>query len=101
MKAILYSVCIGILALALAAGGAQAATEKDKRQERAKPQQRSANVQAARPTTAARLASPMPATARAQRNVSAAQNRQQQRSYANVKPHTSSAVNRATWSPSA
>jgi len=47
MKSILYSVCIGSLALALTAGGAQA--DKDKRSERAKPQQRSAKVQAARP----------------------------------------------------
>src|SRR5262249_24797733 len=97
MKAILYSVCVGTLALALAAGGAQAATDKNKRREKAKPQQRSANVQAARPATV-RPASSMPATARAQRNVSAAQYRQQQL-YA--KPRTSSAVNRATWSPSA
>ena len=92
MKSILYSVCVGTLALALAAGGAQAATDKNKRQERAKPQQqRSAMVQAARPATAARPASAMPATARAQRNVSAAQY-QQQRSYAT--PRTSSTVNR-------
>ena len=62
MKAILYSVCIGSLALALTAGGAQAATDKNKRQERAKPQQRSANVQAARPATASRQPMPEPAT---------------------------------------
>ena len=91
MKSILYSVCVGTLALALTAGGAQAATDKDKRAQRAKPQQRSANVQAARPTTAARPASAMPATVRAQRNVLAAQNRQ--RLYAT--PRTSSAVNPA------
>ena len=91
MKSILYLVCIGTLALALAAGGAQTATDKNKRQERAKPQQRSAKVQTARPATAARPASAMPATTRAQRNVSATQS-QQQRSYA--KPRTSSAVNR-------
>ena len=78
MKSILYSVCIGTLALALTAGGAQAA--KDKRTERAKPQQRSAKVQAARPANTGRTMS-------AHRNVSAAQNRQ--RSYA--KPRTSSA----------
>ena len=48
MKSILYSVCIGSLALALTAGGAQAATDRNGLQ-RAKPQQRSANVQAARP----------------------------------------------------
>ena len=47
MKSILYSVCIGSLALALTAEGAQAATEK--RPERAKPQQRSAKVQAGTP----------------------------------------------------
>jgi len=97
MKSILYSVCIGILALALTGAGAQAATDKNKRQERAKPQQRSANVQAARPATAARPASAMPATARAQRNVSATQH--QQRSYA--KPRTSSAVNRSARTTSA
>ena len=91
MKAILYSVCVGTLALALAAGGAQTATEKDKRAQRAKPQHGPANVHAASPATAARPTSPMSATARAQRNVLAAQN-QQQRSY--TQPRTSSAVNR-------
>jgi hypothetical protein len=93
MKAILYSVCIGSLALVVTVGRAQAATEKEKRAPSAKPQQRSAIVQAARPATAARPASAMPATARAQRNVSSAQTRQQ-RSYA--APRTSSAVN---WKP--
>ena len=77
MKSIVYSVCIGSLALAFTAGGAQAAT--DKRPERAKPQQRPAKVQAARPANTSRTIS-------AHRNVSAAQNRQ--RSYA--KPRTSS-----------
>ena len=77
MKSILYSVCIGSLALALTAGGAQAA--RDKRSDNAKPQQRSAKVQAARPANTGRSIS-------AHRNVSAAQYRQ--RSYA--KPHTSS-----------
>ena len=77
MKSILYSVCIGSLALALTAGGAQAA--KDKRTERAKPQQRTAKVQVARPANTGRTMS-------AHRNVSAAQYRQ--RSYA--KPRTSS-----------
>jgi len=77
MKRVLYSVCIGILALALTAGAAQAA--KDKRSERAKPQQRTAKVQAARPANTGRTMS-------AHRNVSAAQYRQ--RSYA--KPRTSS-----------
>src|SRR4029450_13888346 len=77
MKSILYSICIGSLALALTAEGAQAATEK--RPERAKPRPRSAKVQAARPANTGRTMS-------AHRNVSAAQYRQ--RSYA--KPRTSS-----------
>ena len=85
---ILYSALVGSLALALAAGGAQAATDNDKRQERAKPQHRSTNVHAARPATAARPASAMPATNRAHRNVSTAQYRQQRSSYA--APHASS-----------
>ena len=83
MKSILYSICIGSLALALTAGAAQAATEK--RPERAKPQQRTAKVQTARPANTGR-------TMNAHRNVSAAQYRQ--RSYA--KPRTNSTVNRAT-----
>jgi len=87
MKSILYSALVGSLALALATVGAQAATDNNKRQERAKPQHRSANVQAA-----ARPANTGRSTA-AHRNVSAAQNRQ--RSYTNMKPRTSSAVNRA------
>ena len=82
MKSILYSVCIGSLALALTAGGAQAA--KDKRTEKAKPQQRTAKVQAARPANTGRTMS-------AHRNVSATQHRQQ----SNAKARTSSAVNRA------
>ena len=79
MKRILYSLCVGTLALALTAGGAQAA--KDKRAERAKPQQPSANanVHAARPANTGAMRS-------AHRNVSAAQYRQ--RSYA--KPRVSS-----------
>ena len=88
MKSILYSVCIGILALALTTGGAQAAT--DKRSEKAKPQQRSAKVQAARPANTGRSMS-------AHRNVSTAQTRQ--RSYA--KPRVSSAANRAPRQASA
>jgi Putative peptidoglycan binding domain len=44
MKRVLYSVCIGSLALALTAGAAQ-----DKKSERARPQHRTANVHAARP----------------------------------------------------
>ena len=88
MKSILYSVCIGSLALALTAGGAQAA--KDKRTERAKPQQRSAKVQAAHPANTGR-------TMAAHRNVSATQYRQQ----SNAKPRTSSAVNRAARPASA
>jgi len=81
MKSILYSICIGSLALALTAGGAQAA--KDKRPERAKPQQRTAKVQAARPANTGR-------TMAAHHNVSAAQYRQR----SNAKPRTSSAINR-------
>ena len=77
MKSILYSVCIGSLALALTAGGAQA--PKDKRSERAKPQQGSAKVQAARPANTSKTMS-------AGRNASAAQ--YGQRSYA--KPRGSS-----------
>src|SRR5262249_462884 len=90
MKSILYSALVGSLALALATGGAQAATDKEKRPERAKPQQRSVKVQAARPTNTG-------TTMSAHRNVSAAQYRQQ--SYA--KPRTSSAVNRAPRQASA
>src|SRR5438105_1381496 len=77
MKSILYSVCIGSLALALTAGGAQA--PKDKRAERAKPQQRESKVQAARPANTG-------GTMSARRNASAAQYRQ--RSYS--KPRGSS-----------
>src|SRR5512140_2389953 len=80
MKPILYSVCIGSLALALTAGAAQ-----DKKSERAKPQDRTANVQTAGPANAGRTVS-------AHRDVSAAQYRQQ-RSYA--QPRTSSGFNRA------
>src|SRR6266513_1538046 len=74
MKRVLYSVCIGSLALALTAGAAQ-----DKKSERARPQHRTANVHAARPANTG-------ATMSTHRNVSAAQ--YQQRSYA--KPRTSS-----------
>jgi Putative peptidoglycan binding domain len=88
MKSILYSVFIGSLALALTAGGAQAA--KDKRTEKAKPQQRTAKVQAARPANTGRTMS-------AHRNVSATQHRQ--RSYA--KPRSSSTFNRAAQPASA
>ena len=76
MKRVLYSVCIGSLALALTAG---AANDNKRKPERAKPQQRTAKVQAARPANTGRTMS-------AHRNVSAAQYRQ--RSYA--KPRTSS-----------
>ena len=79
MKSILYSACIGTLALVLTAGGAQAATDNNKRQERAKPQQRTANIHAARHANTSR-------TMAGHRNVSAAQNRQ--RAYA--QPRTSS-----------
>ena len=76
MKRVLYSVCIGSLALALTAGAAQ---DNKRKPERAKPQHRTANVHAARPANTGRTMS-------AHRNVSAAQYRQ--RSYA--KPRTSS-----------
>ena len=76
MKRVLYSVCIGSLALALTAGDAN---DNKRKPERAKPQQRTAKVQAARPANTGRTMS-------AHRNVSAAQYRQ--RSYA--KPRTSS-----------
>jgi peptidoglycan hydrolase-like protein with peptidoglycan-binding domain len=89
MKAILYSACVGTLALALATAGAQAAT--DQRSKKAKPQQRSANVHAARPANTGRTMS-------AHRTVSAAQNRQRQ---AYAKPRTSSNINWATRSASA
>src|SRR6478736_4461421 len=88
MKSILYSICIGSLALALTAEGAQAA--KDKRPERAKPQQRTANVQPARPANTGRTMS-------VHRNVSVAQYRQR----SNAKPRNSSAVNRAARPASA
>jgi len=88
MKTILYTVCIGSLALALTAGGAQAA--KDKQPERAKPQQRTAKVQPARPASTGR-------TMAAHRNVSTAQTRQ----LSNAKPRTSSAVNRVARPASA
>ena len=76
MKRVLYSVCIGILALALTAGAAQ---DNKRKSERARPQHRTANVHAVRPANTGRTMS-------AHRNVSAAQYRQ--RSY--VKPRTSS-----------
>jgi hypothetical protein len=78
MKRILYSVCIGSLALALTAGAAQDNRKKPERA-RPQPQHRTANVHAARPANTGRSMS-------AHRNVSAAQYRQ--RSYA--KPRTSS-----------
>src|SRR4029078_2216327 len=91
MKSILYSICIGTVALALTAVGAQAATDKNKRQERAKPQPRSAHPAAAgRSVNTTRTMS-------AHRNVSAAQNRQ--RMYAT--PRTSSASTRVTRQASA
>jgi hypothetical protein len=46
MKRVLYSVCIGSLALALTAGAAQ---DNKKKSERARPQHRTANVHATRP----------------------------------------------------
>jgi putative peptidoglycan binding protein len=76
MKSILYSVCIGSLALAITAGAAQ---DNKRKPERASPPHRTANVHPARPANTGRTMS-------AHRNVSAAQYRQ--RSYA--KPRTSS-----------
>jgi Putative peptidoglycan binding domain len=87
MKSILYSVCIGSLALALTAGAAQ---DNKRKPERAKPQHRTANVHATRPANTGRTMS-------VHRNVSAAQYRQ--RSYA--KARTSSAFNRAARPASA
>lgn len=83
MKSILHSVCIGSVALALTAGGTQAATQK--RPERANPQPRAAKVQAPRPANTGR-------TIATHRNVSAAQSRQR----SDVKPRTSATVNRTT-----
>ena len=80
MKSILYSACIGTLALALTTGGAQGA--KDKRSERATPQHRSTAVQTAHPANSGRTMS-------AHRNVSTAPTRQ--RSYARP-PASSNAV---------
>ncbi len=76
MKRVLYSVCIGSLALALTAVAAQ---DNKKKPERARPQHRTANVHAARPANTGRTMS-------AHRNVSAAQYRQR----SNAKPRTSS-----------
>src|SRR3954453_3114240 len=81
MKSILYSACIGTLALALTTGGAQAA--KDKRSERATPQHRSAAVQTARPVKAG-------GSMTAHRNASAAPTRQ--RSYARPRASSNSVV---------
>jgi hypothetical protein len=75
MRRIIYSACIGTLALALTAAGAQGA--KNKEAVRTRPQQRTANVHAARPAHT---------TAMTGARHTAAINRQ--RSYA--KPRTSS-----------
>jgi len=85
MKRILYSACVGSLALALTAGGAQAA--RDKRPERSRPQQRTATVHAARPANTGR-------TMTAHRNFSAAQHRQ--RSYANARTRSNAVVKQNT-----
>src|ERR1051325_4799154 len=89
-RTILYSACVGTLALALTAGGAQAAKDKDQRAQRAKPQQRSANVHATRPANTGRTMS-----ANAHRNVSAAQNRPQ-RSYATPRANSNAVVKHNT-----
>jgi Putative peptidoglycan binding domain len=91
MKAMLYSVVIGSLGLALTTGAVQGATDKNKRQEKAKPQHRSATVQTARPATSG-------ATGSARSSNSTAQSRQQRASTA---PRTSSAVNRSARTTSA
>jgi hypothetical protein len=85
MKRILYSACVGSLALALTAGGAQAA--KDTRPERSRPQQRTATVHAARPANTGR-------TMTAHRNISAAQH--QQRSYSNPRTRSNAVVKQNT-----
>jgi len=82
MKRVLYSVCIGSLALALTAGAAQ-----DKRSERARPQHRTANVHAARPANTG-------ATMGAHRSVSAAQYRQ--RSYGKLRTSSDAVVKHDT-----
>jgi putative peptidoglycan binding protein len=87
---ILCSALVGALALALATAGAEAAPDRNKRQARAKPQQRSAHVQAARPANTGRSMA-------SQRNVSAAQHRQ--RSF--TQPRNSSATSRVNRSASA
>ena len=81
MKAIGYSIVIGSLALALTAGAQQT---RDRRPEKAKVQQRSAKVQAARPANTGRNMS-------AHRNLSATQNRQQ-RSYAMSRNNSNAVV---------
>ena len=85
MKRILYSVCVGTVALALTAGGAQAA--RDKRPERSRPQQRTATVHAARPANTGR-------TMNAHRNFSAAQH--QQRPQANPRTRSNAVVKQNT-----
>src|SRR5262249_21044536 len=94
MKPILYSVLVGSLALALAAGGAQAAKDNNKRSQKAQPQQRSANVHAARPANTGRSMNMS-----AQRNVSAAQNRQ--RSYTQPRVNRQASATRAKAAPPA
>jgi hypothetical protein len=84
MRRIIYSVCIGSLALALTAWGAQV---KERRPERAKPQQRTANVHAARPANSH-------ASTGAHRNVSTAPNRQ--RSYTAPRTNSHVSVNQKT-----
>ena len=85
MKRILYSVCVGTLALTVTAGGAQAA--RDKRPERSRPQQRTATVHAARPANTGR-------TMNAHRNFSAAQH--QQRPHANPRTRSNAVVKQNT-----
>ena len=87
MKRVLYSVCIGILALALTAGAAQ---DKDKQRDRAKAQRTTSNVRAARPVNTH-------TTAGARHYNSTAQFRQ--RSYATPRSNSNAAVKRSTGIP--
>src|SRR5206468_1925804 len=87
MKSILYSLFIGILALALTAGAAQ---DKDKQRDRAKAQRTTSNVRTERPVNTH-------ATAGARHYNSTAQFRQ--RSYATPRSNSNAAVKRSTGIP--
>ena len=81
MRRIIYSVCIGSLALALTAGAQQV---NDRKSERAKPQARTANVHAARPANSGAIMS-------ARHYNSTAQSRQ--RTYTTPRTRSSTAMN--------